>query len=359
MIDDTKEKLINSEKIKESINHILGLHRPIPIPFEEIFLQIKNDIEKHFRKCLNTQNLTIKDEEFQKEIIAYKSGIITAIDITKETGENASDSILNKFMAKPQDYNTQEDKDSLADILEKEISKQLSDIILGLSDIKEKLKNNKEAMKRFENLEIAYNKSNSLVKNAILNDLQLALTDVNKKSIQGLNYKSIKKIKELSLQEVLNNWDIILTSSKTIVDDMNDIINALLYDENITTDPKKQDGLKYTLRFFKTVANHLPELIGQKSNLPNLSAVHSKKRPFFKKFTRSALKDKSSEQLAEEINKLYETASKPSLLDRFKSLSPQIRLLIVLLVIVAVVIAASLLLFYLLSHKDTVQQVVV
>ncbi|KAI5153025.1 hypothetical protein ENBRE01_3089 [Enteropsectra breve] len=168
--------------------------------------------------------------------------------------------------------------------------------------------------------------------------------------------------------------------SQTILYAIYSFMNTYLYYSiTINSNSAQQDKLKDAFRFFKTLASHLPELVCQRNYLPNLSAIHSDEHPFLKKFTRSELEKMPADQLANYINALYETASEgledrslleeavnkvvlntsPSLLDRFKSFSPQIRLLIVLVVIVAVAIAASLLLFYFLSHKEAGSQVVV
>ncbi|KAI5181117.1 hypothetical protein NEOKW01_1336 [Nematocida sp. AWRm80] len=408
-MNTVEEKLIKSDLIQECIITTLNSLKKPPDSFDKVLLKINSDIKRFIIFYLNENSPTIKDEEFQKDIIAHKNGIISAIEISKNVEEKYNSLVTSLVENSP--IEMLNEKQELASILKEEISNQLSDIILGLWDVRKKLKGKNNAMKRFKYLTTVCNESNEMVKVFLINSLQTALCSITNNGIEGIDYKSLDEIEELSLKEALDKWDTVIPYSQTIIEAIGILMEKRLYSNTLVkSDPDKQTNLKNALRFVKTLASHLPELVGQRNYLPNLSAIHSDEYPFLKKFTSSELEKIPEDQLADYVNALYETASegledrslleeaverieievvvvkrikegdiverieeeevvkrieeeppisKPSLLDRFKSFSPQIRLLIVLVVIVAVVIAASLLLVYFLSSKDTSHQMVV
>ncbi|KAI5179557.1 hypothetical protein NEOKW01_0020 [Nematocida sp. AWRm80] len=369
MAAGTEETLTDSKNIQANILKAMDSFEDKLATFDEILSKIKQSMPQSFIDYLNSDNTIIKEKEFQEDITLYKYGICNAIEITKETEENASGSVLNKFMANPQVKMTDEEKDSLVKVLEQQISHQLDDMILGLSDVREKLKGKNDAMRQFDDLATACSESSEMVKAHIINKLEAVIKEINEKDIEGIDYKSIGNIEEIDTKEILGKWGTIISPFETIVKAEYLFIDSRLKSKSIKKDIRQQTDLKYGLRYFKTVANHLPELVNQKYSFPHLSAIHSDEDQFFKRFTRSELKKIPEDQLAEEINKQYETALRdsentpassqdPSLLDKFKSVSPQTRLLIVIVIII-VAIVASLLLFYFLSSKDTVNQVVV
>ncbi|KAI5179550.1 hypothetical protein NEOKW01_0013 [Nematocida sp. AWRm80] len=360
MNNPTEQNITNSKFIEGNIKYTLGFHKTKSTPFKDVFLEIKNNLHKQFLYCLNGKNAIIKNREFLEDIIIYKNEILNAIEITEDKN---TDPVLKKYIDKPQTNITLEDNDKLIGPLEKQINQQLNDIILDLSDIKEKLKNSEYAMNQFKDLETACNESNSLVKSQIISDLQDTLTGINENHIKDIDYKSIDDIKELPLKEVLDKWNSMIQPSITIVGNMNIAFNVLLYDNEVKRSSQKRKKLKYTLRFFKTVANNLPELVGQIHGFPSLSAIHSDEASFLKKFTGTELKKMSEEHLVKYVNGLYETASKkkPSILDRFKSHIPvswrqQIPSIIGIIIGIILLIAASLLLVYALDSKEAVHQ---
>ncbi|KAI5179554.1 hypothetical protein NEOKW01_0017 [Nematocida sp. AWRm80] len=377
MVNSTEQKLTESEYICNNIiHHINSLEEEESLTVDNLVANTKKDLEKLFLQCFDQNNKIFKDIEFKKEIKSYKYGIFNTLEIP-ETVKTKITWLISSIVQKL--YTEMDDniKKQIAEALEEEISKHLNDMVLGLWDVRKKLKDNEDAMKRFNDLALIFSESSTLVKDNIIEKLNGTLQYINNHKIQGIDYKHINKITEIEdSDEVLQQWDIMIPPSQTIEISMDDTLNNLIYAKDINKDPTKQRKLNNALRFFKTLANHLPELIGKKNNFLSLSSIHLDENSFFKRFTRSALKDKSSEQLAEEINDLYNKASedpenrampeglqpirafKPSLLDKYKSLSPQMRLLIVLVIII-VAIAASLLLFYFLSHKEAGNQVVV
>ncbi|KAI5181316.1 hypothetical protein NEOKW01_1510 [Nematocida sp. AWRm80] len=352
MTNPAEEKLINSDIIQESIVYSLDISKEPPKSMDELLLKVKKRLALFFLHYLNENNPIIKDEAFLKDLGLYAYGICSAIDISMDINDQHSDSILNKFIENPEKDILYKEKQELAGILEEQISKQLSDIILGLSDVKEKLKDKENVMKQFDSLANACSESNEIVKDCIIDVLENALNYINKNDIEYIDYNSLQEIEDT--QEMLRKWDIIIFSAETIVDNMKAIIDKMLYKNiEIKTDTKQQEDLKYVLSFFKTLANHLPELVSEKYGLPNLTAVHSSKNPLFKKFTRTELVDMPKYKIVEYIKRLHNTASntRPSFLYRFKLLSHSKQLVIVLLIIIVIVGIATLLI-YALNNKD-------
>ncbi|KAI5181118.1 hypothetical protein NEOKW01_1337 [Nematocida sp. AWRm80] len=375
----TEDKVINSNFIQVNIIKILDSFKDKSATFNEILSKIKQPMALSFIDYLSKDSPIIKEEAFNEDIRLYKYGIFSAIEIAKEIGDNSSDSLLNKFMAKPQMAMTDEEKDSLVKALEQQISQQQSDLILGLWDVRERLVDKEDIMNRFDDLATACSESSEMVKACIIDKLESVIKEINKKNIKDIDYKNIDSIEEIEdTKEILEKWDTIIPPSQIIIAAEHLFIDSRLKSKSIKKDIRQQTDLKYGLRYFKTVANHLPELVNKKHKFPRLSTIHSDENSFFKKFTRSALKEKTLEQLAKDINNLYNKASEdpenrtapeehedtsasnqnPSLLEVFKSLSPQIRLLIVLVTVI-VAIAASLLLFYSLESKEAGHQIFV
>ncbi|KAI5181963.1 hypothetical protein NEOKW01_2111 [Nematocida sp. AWRm80] len=363
-----EEKQTNSKSIKDIIIGILNSLKESPKTFDKVLLEIRKELIEYFRVNLNTNNTLIKSPPDLEEIKLYAEGICSAIEITGNPKDINSDSVLNSFIADPQMNITEENKKELAKILEKQICNQLSDILLGLLDIRGNLKDKNTIITKFNHLLTACNEFNEIVKVHIIDSLQQALNYISKNSIQGIDYNNLDEIEEIKdTEEILKNWDKMILPSQTITIAVSSLMNKLLYSHNhITTDAVQQKELKYALRFFKTLADHLPELVRKKYDFPNLAAIHSDKDSFFKKFTRPKLANKLKKELVNDINELYKTASKevedmsvlntnPTLLDKFKSITVSRRLVIMVVAVAAIIVLVSLLV-YILNNKDTAHQ---
>ncbi|KAI5179551.1 hypothetical protein NEOKW01_0014 [Nematocida sp. AWRm80] len=386
MDTNATEKLANSEFMADKIIHSIDLFKNTLNPFNKILLEFKKGLSLFLIDYFNVKNVIIKDEEFRENIMVYKHGIVSAIEISKDSEEKFT-SLLNDFTKNPEKDISSDEKKELADILENEVSMQLNDIILGLWNIRKEIKDKEGAITQFNDLAKACSALNSLVKDCIIDKIERSLEYIHNNKIDIINYNSIEEIGELPLEEVLEEWDIMMPSSETIIRSLNDIIDGLLSIQKPDTKSAQQKELEHALSFFKTVANNLLELVGKKYSFPNLSAIHSDKDSFFKKFTNSALKGKTADELVVKINDLYKTASetpenmillnspenrneihirdeenmhtynsKLSLLNRFKSLSRTTRVVIVLYITVMIIIIISLLV-YVLSSKETVHLV--
>ncbi|KAI5181729.1 hypothetical protein NEOKW01_1893 [Nematocida sp. AWRm80] len=198
--DIEEETLTDSKCIEISVASTIDSFEKLPKTIDELLLKIKKDIKIFFTHYLNKSNPIIKDEAFRKNIIAYKNGIICAIEISEDTKEKYNSLATSLVDNIPIEMSNE--KQELAGILQEEINNQLSDIILGFSDVRDKLKDKKDAMKRFKYLATVCNESNEIVKAFLINSLQPALDYISHNDIQGIDYKNIDDIKELP-QEVL------------------------------------------------------------------------------------------------------------------------------------------------------------
>ncbi|KAI5179559.1 hypothetical protein NEOKW01_0022 [Nematocida sp. AWRm80] len=347
--DTTGKELINSEKIKESISSALDLFQKAPKTIQEVFLKHKTDLAGCYTEWLNEDSSVIKGDEKGNRLYVY--GIVNAIAMT---GDINSNFLLGKFIDNSESI-TEEEKAQLADALEKEISKQLIDMLLGLSQVSQALEHDSEAMKEFNNLATACSASNEIVKSSIMDKLEQALADISEKGIEGIHYTRTEDIQELVFSEMQYKWNTMMPPSSTIVDSMNKLIDGLVQSEDIKTNTEKKNDLLYALKFFNTLANNLPVLVRRKSNLLKLPAVYPNEASFFKGFARSALQRKTDDDLVKEVHEKYKAASKYTLLDRLKTLSYLERTLVIVLSLTAGIIIVSSMV-YSLSSKDTVHQ---
>ncbi|KAI5180277.1 hypothetical protein NEOKW01_0606 [Nematocida sp. AWRm80] len=329
------------------------------IPIDNLKLYIKAKIVSLFPECLNVSN---------KDIKSYANGICSAIEISMGTEE---ESILNKLISDPQMTMTNENKKELErvlnnrqqiDVLEQKISSQLNDMVLGLLDVETKLKDDKNAIKQFNYLINISNIYNSLIKDQIIDKLEATLAHINRQEIPNINYTNIHDIEEVSINKALYTWNKITKSPSDTIGNMHSILDGFFQnhgDAHIQLNQKQQEELKDSLRFFKTLANHLPEIVNKKYHSQNLSIIHSdENQPFFKRFSKSAIDTKELKHLVKDIDDLYKIVYRPSLLDKFKSFSLPAKLVLVLHVI-AMILAIISLLIYIFVNKDAIQQMFV
>ncbi|KAI5181319.1 hypothetical protein NEOKW01_1513 [Nematocida sp. AWRm80] len=354
MARPTEKELINSDFIKTRIRYSIDSFKDSSITIDKILLNFKNRLIMHFPPCLNENNQIGNNKSLKKGIEGYIYGILSNIKIHEDQSANLI--LSNLTQGTPDEILGR--KTQLADILEKQISPQLRDIMLDFATIKHKLKGTSVAKYQFNILAKAYSMSSNLVKEFIIDKLERTLMSINTKNIKNIDYSDINDIEKLKLEDVLQDTQNFITQPDMILDNMNKRINNLLSAKDINTNVGKQEDLKYTLMFFKTVADYLPEIVGKKCNLPSLSSIYSSENSFFNSSSRTIMNRMSKRQLAKFIYQQYKTVSnaKFSRVDKFKTFSQLTRLLLMLLTI-AVVIGIATLLIYALNHKDTVHQV--